>query len=124
VTERGSDMTQPQPAGPARKRRKGPRSRHVPQRTCVACREKGDKRGLIRIVRSPDHRVSVDSTGKANGRGAYLCHKPSCWERALSTPILARALNTDINADAREKLEKVAATLGDESSSDRTAAAS
>ncbi len=117
-------MNQPQPAGPARKRRKGPRPRHVPQRTCVSCREKGDKRGLIRIVRSPDHTISVDPTGKANGRGAYLCHKPSCWERALSTPILARALNADINADAREELEKVAAAMDDELSSDRAAATS
>jgi predicted RNA-binding protein YlxR (DUF448 family) len=117
-------MSQPHPAGAARKRHKGPRPKHVPQRTCVACRQKGDKRGLIRIVRSPDHTISVDPTGKANGRGAYLCHAPSCWERALATPILARALNTDINADARTELEKVAATLGDETSSDRTAAAS
>jgi uncharacterized protein len=117
-------MNQPQPAGSARKRRKGPRPKHVPQRTCIACREKGDKRGLIRIVRSPDQRISVDPTGKANGRGAYLCHKPSCWERALNTPVLARALNTEINADAREELERVAATLDEESSSDRSAAAS
>ncbi len=117
-------MNQPQQAGPARKRHKGPRPKHVPQRTCVACREKGDKRGLIRIVRSPDHTISVDPTGKANGRGAYLCHKPTCWERALSTPILARALNTDINADAREELKRVAATLDESSSSDRTAATS
>ena len=117
-------MSKPQQAGPGQKRRKGPRPKHVPQRTCIACREKGDKRGLIRIVRSPDHTIAVDPSGKANGRGAYLCHKPSCWERALSTPILARALNTDINADARVELEKVAATLNDEGSSDRTAAAS
>jgi predicted RNA-binding protein YlxR (DUF448 family) len=117
-------MNQPQSAAPSRKRHKGPRPKHVPQRTCVACREKGDKRGLIRIVRSPDQSVAIDPTGKANGRGAYLCHKPSCWERALSTPILARALNTDINADARTELEKYAATLDDQESSDRTAATS
>jgi predicted RNA-binding protein YlxR (DUF448 family) len=107
-----------------RGRRKGPRPRHVPQRTCVSCREKGDKRGLIRIVRSPDHTVSVDPTGKKNGRGAYLCHKRSCWERALSTPLLGRALNTDITDETRSELEKYAATLDDSESSDRTAAAS
>jgi predicted RNA-binding protein YlxR (DUF448 family) len=117
-------MNQPQPAAQARKRRKGPRPKHVPQRTCVSCREKGDKRGLIRIVRTPEQQVRVDPTGKQNGRGAYLCYKRTCWQRALSTPILARALNTDINADARMDLEKYAATLGDDESSDATAAAS
>ena len=117
-------MNQPQPAAASRKRHKGPRPKHVPQRTCVSCREKGDKRGLIRIVRSPEHEVSIDPTGKRNGRGAYLCHKPSCWDRALHTPLLARALNTDINAEARTALEKYAATLAGEESSDHTAAAS
>lgn len=120
----GSTMNQPQGTKQARKRNKGPRPKHVPQRTCVACREKGDKRGLIRVVRSPDQTVSVDPTGKANGRGAYLCYKPSCWERALSTPILARALNTDLTADARKEMEKIAATLGDQAAPDRAAATS
>ena len=117
-------MGEPQVQAQGRKRRKGPRPKHVPQRTCVSCREKGDKRGLIRIVRSPEHEVSVDPTGKRNGRGAYLCHKASCWERALRTPILARALNTELNDETRSELEKYAATLGDGESSDRTAAAS
>jgi hypothetical protein len=117
-------MNQPQPAAPRRKRHKGPRPKHVPQRTCVSCREKGDKRGLIRIVRSPEHEVAIDPTGKRNGRGAYLCYKPGCWRRALTTPLLGRALNTDINEDARAELEKYAATLAGEESSDRTAAAS
>lgn len=113
-------MTEPQTA-PSRRRRKGPRPKHVPQRTCVACREKGDKRGLIRIVRTPEHEVLIDPTGKRNGRGAYLCHRPSCWQRALTTPLLARALNTDIDDDARRALETYAAALGDESP-DRDAA--
>ncbi len=117
-------MPTPQARAQGRKRDKGPRPKHVPQRTCIACREKGDKRGLIRIVRSPEGRVAIDPTGKANGRGAYLCHKPGCWQKALDTPILARALNTDINADARMELEKYAATLDDTDSSDRTAATS
>lgn len=113
-----------QPHAQRRKRRSGPRPKHVPQRTCISCRQKGDKRGLVRIVRSPEHEVSVDPTGRKNGRGAYLCHQPSCWERALATPMLARALNTEINEETRRELEKYAATPGDDDSSDRTAAAS
>ena len=112
-----------QPQAPQRKRRKGPRPKHVPQRTCVACREKGDKRGLIRIVRSPEGTVAIDPTGKANGRGAYLCHKPECWYKALDTPILARALNTDIPEETQRALREHAATLpGAEASTDEAAA--
>ncbi|MGE5596078.1 MAG: RNase P modulator RnpM [Hyphomicrobiales bacterium] len=62
---------------------KGPKPRHVPQRTCIGCREEAGKRALIRIVRTPEQRVVVDPTGKANGRGAYLHSRKSCWEKAL-----------------------------------------
>lgn len=91
-----------------RKRGKGPRPRHVPVRTCVMCREQDAKRGLIRIVRSPDGAVAIDPTGRANGRGAYLCHKPACWERATRADVLSKALNIDLPADVREELRKYA----------------
>ena len=45
----------------------------IPQRTCMACQEKKDKRELVRIVRSPEGEISVDLTGKKPGRGAYIC---------------------------------------------------
>ena len=78
-------------APPAR----GSRPRHVPQRTCVACRQTGAKRGLVRIVRSPDGSVSIDATGKRSGRGAYLCHAPECWQAALKRGVLPRALKLE-----------------------------
>jgi len=106
-----------------KRRHKGPRQKHVPQRTCISCREKGDKRGLIRIVRAPDHSVAIDPTGKRNGRGAYLCHRRACWDRALTGTKLDQALNTEINDESRQELQKFAATLG-EDVLDRTAAAS
>ncbi len=76
-------------------RARGGRPRHVPQRTCVACRQTGDKRGLVRIVRAPDGSVSIDPTGKRSGRGAYLCHTPACWEAALKRGVLPRALKIE-----------------------------
>ncbi len=76
-------------------RARGGRPRHVPQRTCVACRLTGDKRGLVRIVRAPDGSVSIDPTGKRSGRGAYLCHTPACWEAALKRGVLPRALKIE-----------------------------
>jgi predicted RNA-binding protein YlxR (DUF448 family) len=61
-------------------------SKHVPQRTCVACRRVKSKRELVRVVRSPDGNTFVDETGKANGRGAYLCRDRMCWEKAIGRP--------------------------------------
>ena len=106
----------PSPTAPARsdRKRSGPRPKHVPQRMCVACREHDAKRGLIRIVRTPEGPVEIDPTGKRNGRGAYLCHDPACWERALrggGAGPLARALNTTIDDDAVAALRRHAAPL-------------
>jgi predicted RNA-binding protein YlxR (DUF448 family) len=92
-------------------RKKGPRPKHVPQRMCVACREHEAKRGLFRIVRTPEGRVEPDPTGRRNGRGAYLCGRQACWEKALTTGILARALNVEIDTDTIDALRRHAATL-------------
>jgi predicted RNA-binding protein YlxR (DUF448 family) len=74
----------------------------------VVCREQDAKRGLIRIVRSPEGTVAIDPTGRANGRGAYLCHKPACWERATRADVLSKALNIELPADVRETLREYA----------------
>jgi hypothetical protein len=78
---------------------------------CVACREHDTKRGLIRIVRTPEGAVALDPTGRRNGRGAYLCHQYACWERALRVGLLARALNTTIDEETVVALRRHAATL-------------
>ncbi len=97
---------------PVTKRRvKGPRPKHIPQRMCVACRERSAKRTLIRIVRTPEGRVEHDPTGRKNGRGAYLCDDPACWDRALRSDLLARALKTTIDEEALGRLRAYAATL-------------
>lgn len=57
--------------------------KHIPQRTCIGCREVEAKRGLVRIVRTPDGHVVADPTGKKAGRGAYLHKERECWEAAL-----------------------------------------
>ena len=75
------------------------RPKHKPQRTCIVCRETKDKRELIRVVRTPDGNFMVDPTGKANGRGAYLCRQASCWEKGLSKQRLAQALKVALSAE-------------------------
>lgn len=78
---------------------------------CIACRSHDAKRGLHRIVRTPDGLVEPDPTGRRDGRGAYLCGQQACWEKALATGILARALNVDINTETMNGLRRYAATL-------------
>ncbi len=105
-------MTMPQPGQSTRKKKSRPvRARHVPVRTCVSCRETGAKRGLTRIVRTPEGTVEIDPTGRMNGRGAYLCEKPECWKRATATPILNRALNTTLTPETMHTLSEFAAGL-------------
>jgi hypothetical protein len=87
----------------------GQRPKHVPQRTCVACRRSDAKRGLIRVVRDAEGRVAIDTTGRRNGRGAYLCHDPRCWEQALKRRALERALRLEtLHPDDRATLLTVA----------------
>jgi predicted RNA-binding protein YlxR (DUF448 family) len=83
-------------APPAR----GSRPRHIPQRTCVACRQTGAKRQLVRVVRAPDGSVTIDPSGKKSGRGAYLCDSPECWQAGLRRGALARGLKLESIAEA------------------------
>lgn len=108
-----SPLPPPQPKAPpsSPKRKKGPRPKHVPQRMCVACREHDTKRGLHRIVRTPEGAVEPDPTGRRNGRGAYLCGRAACWEKALSSGMLTRALNVEIDQESLDALRRYAATL-------------
>jgi uncharacterized protein len=80
--------------------------RHAPQRTCVGCRRERAKRDLVRIVRAPDAQVRVDTTGKAAGRGAYICRDPACWTAALRRGSLAGALRVNLAPADREALER------------------
>ena len=88
------------------------RVKHIPQRTCVGCREVMPKRKMVRIVRTSNG-VQVDPTGKLSGRGAYLHDRRECWERGLKGA-LAHALKTTLTADDRAHLENFMNTLADE----------
>ena len=85
------------------------RVKHVPQRTCVGCRQTLAKRALIRIVRTPEG-LRVDPTGKLPGRGAYLHDRRSCWERGIKGT-LAHALKVELTDQDRETLRGFMVTL-------------
>ena len=84
-------------------RRRSARPRHRPQRSCVVCRSKQDKRSLTRIV-SRQGGLLIDPGGKAEGRGAYLCARPACWESAARGSELARALAAELTDEDRQHL--------------------
>jgi len=73
------------------------RKKHIPRRTCIACREVLPKRALIRVVRTLDG-IRVDPTGKMNGRGAYLHDRRECWEKGIKDS-LAYALRTKLEQE-------------------------
>lgn len=80
------------------------RVRRVPQRTCIGCQEVAGKRTLLRIVRTPEGIVELDTTGKRSGRGAYVHLEKACLEKALKGQRLARALRAEIDGETAERL--------------------
>ena len=86
--------------------------KHVPQRTCVVCRTTDAKRTLTRLVRTAEG-VQVDPSGKLNGRGAYLCNQVACWQKAIGSDVLDKALRTTLTAGDRQRLkEAITGILG------------
>lgn len=79
------------------------KQKHIPQRTCVICRQKTDKRNLTRLVRTPEG-IFVDASGKHEGRGAYICNNAECRERAVSSNVLNKALRTVISAEDKQRI--------------------
>jgi len=86
------------------------RPKHIPLRTCVVCRETNTKRTLTRLVRTEADGIQIDPTGKRNGRGAYLCDKPSCWQRALTSDVLEKALRTEMTETDRQRVREAMPT--------------
>lgn len=79
----------------------------IPQRSCMGCNEKKDKKDLIRIVKSKDGNINIDKTGKLEGRGAYICDKIDCLEKVIKTKRLERVLETKIDNEIYNNLRGV-----------------
>ena len=78
----------------------------IPQRQCMGCRERKNKRDMLRVVRGTDGEVSLDFSGKLNGRGAYVCPDMACLAKARKTRSLERCLETPIPEEVYDRLEK------------------
>ena len=78
----------------------------IPQRQCMGCRERKNKRDMIRVVRQTDGTVSLDFSGKLNGRGAYVCPDPECLQKCRKTRSLDRCLEVTIPEEVYERLTR------------------
>ncbi len=81
------------------------KQKKIPQRQCVGCRTMHDKRDLIRVVKSPEGEISLDSRGKKPGRGAYLCPSADCLSKARKSRALERAFSLAISDEVYSQLE-------------------
>ena len=79
----------------------------APQRTCIGCNTKKDKRDFIRIVKNKENEIEVDKTGKMQGRGAYICDNMDCLEKAIKSKRLEKSFEMQISNEIYEKLRGV-----------------
>ena len=79
----------------------------MPQRTCIGCNIKKDKKDLIRIVKNKENEISIDETGKQEGRGAYICNNIECLEKAIKSKRLERSFEMKITDEIYELLKRL-----------------
>jgi len=85
--------------------------KHIPERSCVACRTQRPKRHLVRLVRTPDGAIEVDLSWRKPGRGAYLCPAQECWQLAARRKSLDQALSVSVTLEQWQTLNAYAETL-------------
>ena len=78
----------------------------IPQRQCMGCRERKNKRDMLRVVRQTDGGVTLDFGGKLNGRGAYVCPEIECLKKARKSRALERCLEVEIPQEVYERMER------------------
>ncbi len=84
----------------------------IPQRTCMGCGEARNKSELVRIVRTPEGGIILDVSGRADGRGAYVCRNAECMKKLRKRNGLARAFSIQVQSEIYDRLEKEFADEG------------
>ena len=82
------------------------KQKKIPQRNCIACQDRDAKRDLVRIVKNKEGQIFLDKTGKANGRGAYICNCVECLNKAIKSKALSRAFKMEVPEEVYESLRK------------------
>lgn len=81
------------------------KKRKIPMRKCLGCGENKSKKDLIRIVKTPEDEIVVDTTGKINGRGAYICNNSECLERAVENKNISKSLKKELTKEIYDELK-------------------
>ena len=76
----------------------------IPQRKCIVCQDRDSKKELMRIVKNKEGEIFLDPSGRANGRGAYICKYSECLKKAIKTKALNRAFKVEVSDEVYEKL--------------------
>ena len=84
-----------------------PKKKNFPMRMCIACREMKPKGEMTRVVRNADGEIKLDPTGKAPGRGAYVCNCEECLKKLQSKKLLHKTFSADVSADVYQGVEVV-----------------
>lgn len=82
------------------------KQKKIPMRNCKGCNEMKPKKELIRIVKSPEGEISLDLTGKKNGRGAYICHSVECFKKVRKSRRLEKEFECKIPENVYDLMEK------------------
>ena len=85
----------------------------VVTRTCIGCNEKRDKKELLRIVKNKENEISIDKTGKKEGRGAYIWKDKECLEKAIKNKKLEKSFKMKISEEVYENLRDMMINGGD-----------
>lgn len=78
-----------------------------PQRTCIGCNVQKDKNDFVRIVKSKEGNITIDKTGKASGRGVYICHNVDCFNKAKKSKKIEKVFETQLTEDIYNELEEM-----------------
>ena len=85
----------------------------IPERKCMGCNEKRPKKELIRVVRTPEGTVELDTVGKKSGRGAYICSELACFEKAFKSKRLERCLEIEIPVSVYDEVKNCLGKSGE-----------
>lgn len=81
-------------------------NKKIPLRLCVGCREMKPKKDMIRVVKTPENEIILDTTGRKNGRGAYLCNDVECLKKAVKSSAIERSLKINVEKSVYEEMER------------------
>ena len=87
------------------------KTRKIPMRKCIGCQEMKSKKEMLRVIRTPEDELVIDTTGRKNGRGAYLCFSEICFEKARKSKALERALKMSIPSEVYDSLKEEIGTV-------------